>query len=122
MAYNSDESGSTEVYVASFPAFENRRQVSLRGGGVPRWRADGKELFYMSPDGKLMSVPVKPGPTPDFGVPTMLFQTPIRVPSLGIDQYAVTGNGQRFLVLSPTEDAAPVPITVVLNWTSRLKQ
>lgn len=52
----------------------------------------------------------------------MLFQTPIRAPRLDTDQYTVTGNGQRFLVLSPTEDAAPVPITVVLNWTSLLKR
>ena len=121
MAYNSDESGATEVYEASFPAFENKRQVSARGGGVPRWRGDGKELFYLSPDGRMMSVAVKLGPTPEFGVPTVLFQTPIRNPTLTLDEYAVTGNGRRFLILSP-EDATPAPITVVLNWTSLIKK
>jgi Tol biopolymer transport system component len=79
VAYSSDESGIPEVYVASFPKFDKRRLVSLGGGGVPWWRADGGELFYMSRDGKLMSVRVDLG-SMDFGTPTMLFQTPLESP------------------------------------------
>jgi Tol biopolymer transport system component len=119
IAYQTDESGAPEVFVASFPDFADKRQVSLGGGGAPRWRADGQELFYLSPDGKLMAVAISWAPTPAFAAPTVLFQTPIQTPNLNLDQYAVSRDGQRFLVLS-TEDTAPVPITVVLNWRAGL--
>jgi Tol biopolymer transport system component len=117
VAYNSDESGIPEVYVASFPEFDKRRMVSLGGGGVPWWRADGKELFYMSRDGKLMSVPVNMGSI-EFGAPTMLFQTPLESPSLISAQYVVAKNGARFLLAVPAGSVAP--ITVVLDWTKLL--
>jgi serine/threonine protein kinase len=117
VAYSSDESGRPEVYVASFPEFDKRRPVSLGGGGVPWWRADGRELFYMSRDGKLMSVPVEPR-SAEFGIPTMLFQTPLESPSLISAQYVVTRNGQRFLLAVPHGTIAP--ITVVLDWTRLL--
>jgi Tol biopolymer transport system component len=115
VAYNSSDSGATEVFVASFPTFDDQRQVSLGGGGAARWRADSRELFYMSPEGRLMSVPIVTGRTTEFGAPRFLFQTPNQSPNLNIDQYAVTGDGQRFIVLN-YGDAAPAPITVVLNW------
>jgi serine/threonine protein kinase/Tol biopolymer transport system component len=117
VAYSSDESGRSEVYVASFPAFDQRRLVSLGGGGVPWWRADGRELFYMSPEGKLMSVPAEPGSL-EFSTPTMLFQTPIEAPSLISAQYVVAGDGQRFLLAVPAGTIAP--ITVALDWTKLL--
>lgn len=120
VAYNSNESGAFEVYVASFPGADRRRQVSLNGGGVPWWRADGRELFYMSRDGKLMSVSVKPGPEPEFGVPTVLFQTPLNSPSLISAQYVVADNGQRFLLATPA-GTAMTSITVVLDWTKLLQ-
>jgi hypothetical protein len=81
--------------------------------------ADAKELFYISREGKLMSVPVKPGPAPEFGVPTMLFQTPIHSPSLVSAGYVVTGNGQRFLLSVPAV-TNKTPLTVVLDWTRLL--
>jgi len=118
MAYNSIESGQWEVHVAAFPGFDHRSQVSTGGGGVPFWRSDGKELFYQSADGKIMSIPVTPGPTLEFGTPTMLFQSPLSG-ILNIDQYAVTADGQRFLVLAPTEATTP-PITVAMDWTKLL--
>jgi Tol biopolymer transport system component len=117
IAYSSDESGIPEVYVASFPEFDKRRPVSLGGGGVPWWRADGRELFYMSRDGKLMSVPVDPGSL-EFGTPTVLFQTPLESPSLISAQYVASRNGQRFLLAVPAGTMAP--ITVVLDWTRLL--
>ncbi len=61
VAFNSDESGRFEVYVASFPGFTSKQQLSVHGGVQPQWRADGRELFYLAPDGTLMSVGVKPG-------------------------------------------------------------
>jgi len=117
IAYSSDETGMPEVYVASFPEFDKRRPVSLGGGGVPWWRADGRELFYMSRDGKLMSVPVDRGSL-EFGTPKPLFQTPLESPSLMSAQYVVTRNGQRFLLAVPAGTMAP--ITVVLDWTRLL--
>jgi eukaryotic-like serine/threonine-protein kinase len=120
VAYNSNESGASEVYVASFPAFDRRRQVSLGEGGVPWWRADGRELFYMSRDGKLMSVPITPGPASEFGAPTVLFQTPIRSPILRSAQYVVTRDGQRFLLAVPA-GTTTTPLTVVLDWTTLLR-
>src|SRR5207249_4567088 len=73
VAYESSESTSTELYVASFPAFDNRRQLTAHGGIAPRWRSDGKELFYLTPDGKLMAVDVKTSPSMAFGLPHLLF-------------------------------------------------
>ena len=117
VAYSSDESGMPEVYVAAFPGFDKRRPVSLGGGGVPWWRADGRELFYMSRDGKLMSVAVDPE-AQEFGTPTMLFQTPLESSSLISARYVVTGDGQRFLLAVPAGTMAP--ITVVVDWTKLL--
>jgi Tol biopolymer transport system component len=121
VAYNSTESGALEVHVASFPASDKRRQVSLGGGGVPWWRADGRELFYMSRDGKLMAVPVTPGPAPEFAVPTVLFQTPLSSPLLISAPYVVAANGQRFLLAVPARTTTS-SITVVLDWTKLLRR
>jgi hypothetical protein len=114
IAYYADESGRAEVYVATFPAFNERRQVSNNGGVQPAWCKDGRELFYLALDGTMMSVPVKPGPPLETGVPQPLFPTriPLR-PTL--DQFAVTGDGQRFLLIESRETDAP-PFKIVLNW------
>jgi hypothetical protein len=89
----------------------------------PRWRRDGKELFYMAPDRKLMAVDVNLGKgTLEAGVPKMLFPTS----SLGYvgprNLYECSGDGQRFLINSLKPDAVSVPVTVVVNWTSDLKR
>jgi hypothetical protein len=120
IAYNTTESGRWEVYVAAFPGFTAKRQVSNNGGAQALWRKDGKELFYLSPDGKLMAVDVKAGVTIETGPPKALFQTPLVVSPVD-DQYCVTADGQRFLLGEPVGNAAN-PITVVLNWTAGLKQ
>ena len=119
IAYDSDESGQWEVYVAAFPGFTEKRQVSNNGGGQMLWRKDGKELFYLALDGKLMAVDVKAGATIETGVPKVLFQTPITVrPTDG--QFCVTGDGRRFLFGEPVGEAGKA-ITVVLNWASGLE-
>jgi Tol biopolymer transport system component len=114
LAYDSNESGTWQVYVVSFPALDQRCPVSARGGGQPRWRRDGKELYYLAPDGKLMAVDIGAGLKLDCGPPRELFDSGLRMNPL-LDQYAVTPDGQRFLVLKP-QDAADTPLSVVLNW------
>ena len=120
VAYQSDESGRSEVYLAAFPSFKEKRQVSHDGGCQPLWRKDGKELFYLSPDGKLMSVDLKRGARTETGVPRTLFQIPGRVEP-NWDQYCVTGDGKKFIFLEPVEKAAK-SFTVVLNWPARMKR
>jgi hypothetical protein len=122
IAYGQNESGEYEVWVAAFPAFDHRRKVSAHGGGQPWWRGDSRELFYLSPDGKMMSVTLTPGAggAADFSEPRELFQSPVARPSPTIDQYAVTRDGQRFLFIQPKRDQEnPIaPITVVVNWSA----
>jgi Tol biopolymer transport system component len=119
VAYNSGESGRWEVYVAPFPGFTEKRQVSNSGGGQALWRKDGKELFYLTLDGKMMAVSVKGGAAIETGIPKVLFQTRLTV-NPRQDHYCVTGDGMRFLF---GEDVGEVthPVTVVLNWTAGLK-
>ena len=119
ITYASNESGQWEIYTAAFPSFNNRRQVSSAGGMTPVWRADGKELFYLTPGGKLMSVGFKGGAQPETSVPVELFQTRLRADHR-YNQYTVTGDGQRFLMYDPVEDNEQ-PYYVVMNWTSLLK-
>jgi Tol biopolymer transport system component len=120
IAYNSNESGRWEVYVASFPGFTERRQISTSGGCQALWRKDVKELFYLALEGKVMAVDVKAGATLETGLPRELFQVPLRVDPQ-IDQYAVTGDGRKFLV-AENVDEGPAPMTVVLNWTAGLSR
>jgi Tol biopolymer transport system component len=120
IAYVSDESGSQQVYVQSFPTLGGQRQISTEGGTQPRWRRDGKELFYLAPDRKLMAVPVKTGATFESDAPRALFQTALNVTELR-QSYAVSADGQRFLLNAPLETESP-PMTVVLNWTGLLKR
>jgi hypothetical protein len=95
-----------------------KRQVSTRGGAQARWRGDGKELFYLAPDGTLMAVDVAtPGSTIETGIPRALFATGITGSFVDrFNQYVVTRDGQRFLVNISEEDIRSAPITVVLNW------
>ena len=96
IAYNSDASGSVEVYVESFPNHGGKRQISVAGGSGPRWRADGTELYFYALDGKLMAVPVTAhGASLTTGTPTVLF--PLRPAAAMIGpSYAATRSGQRF--------------------------
>jgi len=113
IAYASDESGRREVYVQTFPAGGGKWQVSTSGGSDPRWRADGRELFYRS-DRRLMAVPVSAGASFEAGTPVALFDT-----KSGAHVFAVDPSGQRFLILAPLGKSAP-PMTVMLDWTAGL--
>jgi serine/threonine protein kinase len=122
LAYDSNESGTYQVYIVSFPKPDRRRQVTASGGSQPRWRKDGKELYYLAPGGKLMAVNIAAGETTiDSGTPHLLFDTHLVVDPIR-DQFAVTADGQRFLVETTITAATPTPITVVLNWTAALRK
>ncbi|MGA2716258.1 MAG: protein kinase [Bryobacteraceae bacterium] len=121
VAYESNESSRREVYVIPFPGPGGKRQISTAGGGVPRWRRDGKEIFYAGLDGKLMAAEVtlktgsiEVGQARPLGVPVSFFGGPI--------QYDVSPDGQRFLVVAEPERTASPPLTLVQNWTAALKK
>ena len=122
IAYTSDKSGSAAVYVQTFPLSDSEWRISTDIGAQPRWRNDGRELFYISGDKKLMVVDIKPGPPFQAGVPKPLFET--RVPTITDfrNHYVVTADGQRFLINSMFEERASTPIDVVKNWTKLLKR
>ncbi len=123
VAYTSIESGRPEVYVRPFPAAAGKWQVSTGGGEQPRWRGDGKELFYLSVDRKLMALEVNTeGATFEHQAPKALFVTRVGGIDTPGNYYAVTADGQRFLLNNLVEEAAHTPISVVLNWTSGLKR
>jgi Tol biopolymer transport system component len=115
VAYMSDENGKPEVYIQSFPASGGKAQISNGGGSWPRWRGDGKELFYLAPDRKLMAAPIKAGALD--GVPVPLFETQVDSYT-ATNRYAPAADGQRFLVNVPNGAPVSTPLTVVLNWTA----
>ncbi len=127
IAYQSNESGRVEIYVQPFGGPEARArgkwQVSTTGGAQVRWRRDGKELFFIALDDRLMAVPIRLAPDGqgiDVGVPAPLFETHIggaTAQGVGTQQYVVVPDGERFLMNTVTEDAV-ARITVVLNWKS----
>lgn len=117
IAFNTDETGRWEVFLARFPDFALKRQISNGGGVQPIWKPDGRELFYLSPEGTVMSVEVRPGEMPQPGVPRVLFETKL-TPAPGLGQYAVSANGQRFLVAEPVTNDYQT-ITFMLNWQPR---
>jgi serine/threonine protein kinase/Tol biopolymer transport system component len=122
IAYVSDESGAEEIYVQSFPDGKNRQQVSIGGGTQPRWRGDGREIFYVSPDRKIMSVEVKAGETLETGAPHALFQTRILPLVEARNHFDVTRDGQQFIVNSRRTEDVTQPITVVVGWAPEPKR
>ena len=119
IAYSSNETGRTEVYVAPFQHAGGTTRISSAGGGWPKWRRDGQEMFYVAGD-TLMAVPVREDASKlDFGVPQPLFQTPFDRSAL---PFAVTADGQRFLVNRSAPSATQAAIMLVVNWTALLQK
>jgi serine/threonine protein kinase/Tol biopolymer transport system component len=115
LAFQSTESGEPEIYVQGFPDAGERIQVSTGGGSQAKWRGDGRELFFVSPDRKIMAADVRTGPKLEVGAPHALFQTQILPLVEARNHYDVTRDGQRFLVNSRLEEDSSLPITVVLH-------
>lgn len=124
VAYATSETGNWEVYVSPFPDFTSKWQVSRGGGEEPRWRRDGKELFYLAPDGRLMAADVKSAAGFEAGPPTALFQTHPRQPNSAMDffSYDVTADGQKFLVNTKVDSSNSAPLSVILNWSSEIEE
>src|SRR5882672_7324500 len=124
IAYASNETGNMEVYVSPFPSVNGKWQVSNAGGQEPKWRNDGKELFYMSTDGKIMAVPVSTGVSFEAGTPVALFQTHRRQPMSSQDlfSYDVTSDGQRFLIATKLDEPNAAPLSITLNWASEMEK
>ena len=125
LAYASNETGSWEIYVSPFPSANGKWQVSSAGGQEPRWRQDGKELFYLSAEGKMMALAVTPGASFKAGSPVALFQTTHRRQPVSAQDrfsYDVSGDGQRFLINTKVDEASAAPLSVLLNWASELEK
>ena len=131
IAYESNQSGQSEIFVRPFPQSRGQWQVSTAGGTQPRWRADGKELFYVARDGRLMATPIAPtadGQALTPGAPAALFAlrlasgTNVTIGTYsGRPQYAVARDG-RFLVNVAVDAETTPPIAIVLNWDAQFKK
>ena len=123
VAYNSTESGRWEVYIARFPGMKPVTRISDGGGCQPIWRRDGNELFYLTLDGKLMSVEMQNGKL-ELPQAKKLFASRIRVYP-GFAQYAADAAGKQFLMIEPDPAAEPPefgePIHVMTNWTAKAR-
>ena len=132
LAYVSDETGTSQVYVKEFSGDPSegrnasaprvKQSVSAAGGSHPRWRSDGEELFFLSGDRKLVAVPVKAGRTFTTGVPAPLFPVPIGDPYSAAPLFDVSSDGKRFVVMAPSKEPSPALVTLILNWTRALKE
>jgi len=125
VAYASTESGSPEVYVAEVEQPGNKTRVSVGGGSTPRWRGDGRELFYAAADNRsVMAVPITLASRVVAAVPKRLFtigRTPAARDRARNVVYDVTPDGTRFLVSIPEGEPSSSRVTIVMNWTSALR-
>lgn len=124
VAYASNESGKWEIYVTSFPDAHGKWQVSNGGGEQPNWRGDGKELFYLASDDKVMAAPVTTGANFDAGTPVALFQANPREQVATSEQltYDVGKDGQRFLINTQVKQGETMPMSVIQNWAAKLNR
>jgi eukaryotic-like serine/threonine-protein kinase len=124
--YASNESGKFELYLTSFPVSASKLQVSTAGGKSPRWRHDGKQLFFVSDDRHIMVVDVGArGNSLALGVPRALAAPTVNVPSSGLSSFGpveVSPNGKRLLVSMTKNTSGADPATLVINWPAELKK
>jgi Tol biopolymer transport system component/predicted Ser/Thr protein kinase len=122
VAYASSETGRFEIYVQTFPDHLGKWQISTAGGTEPAWRRDGKELFYLSADSKMMAVEVNTDSGQlQAGIPKPLFQAQLATSIYWRNRYVVSADGQRFLILAPIGETSSNPLTVVVNWLAAVK-
>lgn len=118
IAYASEQSGTSIIFVQDFPKEESRIPISGRGASNPQWSRKENELFYLSGQNELVSVPVREDGSLIAGVPQVLFKTQI----VGVNPYAIAPDGQRFLMQIPADNSAGAVIAVVLNWAGTLQR
>ena len=121
IAYESDESGRWEIYLQRFPGPGGKERISIDGGTQVRWRRDGRELFYVALDGRMMAVPIRIDSRGDRwapGTPKPLFATSIGGPSPAFrrQEYIVSADGQRFLINTAVQNSGSAPLTIIVNW------
>ena len=120
VAYESDDSQRFEIYVAPFRGQGGTRQISVGGGMYPRWRADGKEIFYVGANGRLMAAEVS---SKGASLEVAAIR-PLGIPVITgrVYLYDVSADGQRFLVATPMEQKPSAPLTLIENWTALLQR
>jgi eukaryotic-like serine/threonine-protein kinase len=121
-AFSSSDTGISEIYVTSFPSGQGRWQVSRGGGVEPRWRHDGKELFFLGPHNLLTVVPINKDASFSIGTLSTLFNVPAReaVSSTDLMNYDVTPDGQRFIINKPVDASLAPPLRIILNWPAEI--
>ena len=122
LVYMSNETGKLEVYVTTFPKFKSKWQISNGGGNYPSWNKDGKELLYISPSGKLISVPVKTNSEFIAGKPKELLDvTGYYFPNNGNNNYDITPDGKRFIFIKSSNNySKQKTLNIILNWKKEL--
>jgi Tol biopolymer transport system component len=125
VTYASEESGKQEIYVRRFAGSGEKHQISAGGGSWPRWRRDGRDLFYVASGPKVMAVTIETEPAFSAGAPRALFDVPDSLPAGGaigiVDPFDVSPDGQRFL-LSPSTLNGAEPVSLIVNWPALLKK
>ena len=124
IAFSSNDSGKAEIYAVPFPLTSGKWQVSSGGGEEPVWAHDGKELFFVAPDGKLMSSAVTATDHFEAATPVALFQTHRRqtISSQDVFSYDVSKDGKQFLLPDKGEKTEAAPLSVYLNWASEMEK
>ena len=127
IAYNADDSGITEVYVQRVPSDGAKWKISQNGGARPRWRRDGREIFFVETGnvngaGRLMAVPIELGAALRAGMPQPIVDVPFVPTTANGYPYALSPDGQRVLQIQPAEDPNRSAFTVVMNWTAQLRK
>jgi hypothetical protein len=122
VVYTSQESGRTEIYVTQFPGPNGKWQISVNGGREPRWRRDGKAIFYWASDHTFMEAQVEMSrATLQVTATHPLFKASMPLDPAGSATYDVTPDGKRFIV-NTSSTAEDQPLTLVTNWTANLKR
>jgi hypothetical protein len=124
LLYNALEAGAgrQEIYVQRLPSHTNKFKISNSGGYSALWSRDGRLIFYISLDRKLMAVDVQAGERFETGSPRVLLENARSVLPNGLSVFAVSADGKRFLIPSPVEEASNMPLTILLNWPATLKK